>query len=291
MSSKDEPRSRKVDSTVVAAVITGVVTIAVTLIGVFGNRLAAPPPPTATAPALPTDTATWTPSVVPSDTTLPGTPSPTPVPPTDTPTATITPVPPVAIGQDWKEGCISTLWKPFPADITAADKGNGCWQEPLFVFSAENGDLDFLAQNVNDSTIYGLFAPLSTESGSVSFKVRLRDLTNVDLLMGVYAQPDVTSQGLLMTIPEGNVKQRPIAEKDNLTSYTTMQRSGNLDQGDGYWFTFTFTVNSVRSSVNPSVFVTNPLSVPSAQKWLFLGYKVLSRSHRIDGTFFSLQVK
>ena len=281
--------SRKMDPSIIAALIGGAVTIIVTVITlVYANRPA--PTPTFTPPTA-VDTPTISPSPEPTDTAAPGEPSSTPAPPTDTPTATITPVVPVAIGKDWRAGCISTFWKVFPADIAATERGDGCWQEPLFVFSAENGDLDFLAQNVNDSTIYGLFAPLPTESGSVSFKVRLRDLSNVDLLMGVFAQQDVTSPGLLMTIPEGNVKQRLIAQKDNVNSYTTLQRSGNLDQGDGYWLTFDFTVNSVRSSVNPNVFVTNPVSVPSAQKWLFLGYKVLSRSHRIDGTFFSLELK
>jgi len=197
----------------------------------------------------------------------------------------------VPIGQDWKAGCISTLWKLYPADLKAAERGDGCWQEPAYVFSAENGDLDFLAESADGSTIYGLFAPMPSESGSVSFKVRLRDLSSVDLLMGVFAEPDIVSQGLLMTIPQGNVKKRVIVQKNNITSYTTVQSTGNLDQGDGYWFTFTFSLNSVRSTVNPSVFVTNPVSVPSAQKWLFLGYKVLNRQYRVDGTFFSLEVK
>jgi hypothetical protein len=280
------------DSTIAAALIGGIVTIVVTVITVLANRPSAPPPPPTSTIAIGSgDTATWTPSVVPSDTTLPGTPSPTPAPPTDTATATETTFPPIPIGQDWMAGCISTLWKPYPADVAAAPRGDGCWQEPVFVFSAENGDLDVLASSAEGSTIYGLFAPMPSESGSVSFKVRLRTLDNVDLLMGVYSGADLTSKGLLLTIPEGNVKNRLIVQKDNVSSYTTLQKTGNLSQGDGYWFTFNFTVNSVRGNVNPSVFVTNPLSVPSPQKWLFLGYKVLNRTYSIDGTFFDLEVK
>jgi hypothetical protein len=285
---KNEPRG-KLDSTIVAAIITGVVTIIVTALTVFGSRLASPAPqPTATSPVVVADTATLTASPQPTDTVPPGEATSTPAPATDTPTATSTTVPAVALGEDWRAGCISTLWQPYPAEIQPTAKGNGCWQEPVFVYSAENGDLDFLAQNINDSTVYGLFAPLPGENGSVSFKVRLRDLTNADLLMGIYAQPDVTAQGLLMTIPAGNVKNRVIVQKDNVSSYTTMQKTGNLAQGDGYWFTFTYSLNSVRSTLNPSVFVTNPFSLPSAQKWLFLGYKVLNRSYGIEGTFFDL---
>ena len=291
MSNNDKRKGRSLDSTIVAALIGGFVTIVVALITVFGNRLLSNPSsqPTATSPAPVANTATWT--AVPTDTVPPGRPTSTPAPATETPTATITSIAPVPVGQDWMAGCISTFWKLYPADLKASPRDDGCWQEPLYVFSAENGDLDFLAQDADGSTIFGLFAPLPSENGTVSFKVRLRDLNNVDLLMGVYAEPDVVSQGLLMTIPQGNVKKRVIVQKDNINSYTTLQSTGNLDQGDGYWFTFSYSLNSVRSTLNPNVFVTNPVSVPSAQKWLFLGYKVLNRSYRIDGTFFSLEVK
>jgi len=235
-----------------------------------------------------TQTATLT--AVPTDTVPPGEPTSTPAPATDTPVPTFTPIPPVALGEDWSSGCISTLWKPYPATIPVIERGDGCWQEPIHVFSAENGDLDFLAERGNGGTeIYGLFAPLP-ESGIVTFTVRVRELNNVDLWMGIFAQPDVASQGLLMTIPEGNVKRRVIVQKDPLT-YETIQGTGNLDQGEGYSISFTFNALSASSTVNPSVFVANPISIPSAQKWLFLGYKGLTGSYRIDGTFLNFELR
>ena len=98
--------------------------------------------------------------VIPTDTVPAGDPTSTPAPATHTPEPTFTAVPPVALGEDWVKGCISTLWKPYPANTQLTEKGDGCWQEPVIVFSAENGDLDFLAERNGSGTtdIHGLFA-------------------------------------------------------------------------------------------------------------------------------------
>ena len=37
--------------------------------------------------------------------------------------------------------------------------------------------------------------------------------------------------------------------------------------------------------------VTNPVSIPSTQKWLFIGYKGLNGYYRIEGTFLSFELK
>ena len=282
--------NKKMDPAVLAAVITVAGGIIVTLITTFANRPETRPEPTTVPTSAAVFTATQENISLPTAT-LPGEPTFTPVPPTETLTPTFTVVPPVPLGQDWLAGCISTLWRVYPANISASERGDGCWQEPLYVFSAENGDLDYLASSADGVGVYGLFAPLPAESGSVTFTVRLRTLDKVDVLMGVFADADVNSPGLLMTIPEGNVKNRVIVQKDNVNSYTTLQQTANLAQGDaGYSFTFNYSLNSIRSSVNPNVFVTNPLSVASPSKWLFLGYKVLNRSYNVDGTFRGFQL-
>jgi hypothetical protein len=123
----------------------------------------------------------------------------------------------------------------------------------------------------------------------VTFTIRLRDLTNADLLMGVYSQLDVNSQGLLMTLLNGDVRRRSFVQKDPRT-YETIQGTVALDQNNGYSITFTFTTLSVISRVNPSVFFTNPVALPS-QKWLFLGFKGLRGYYRIEGTFLSFELK
>lgn len=280
---------RRIDPSIAAALIGVCGTITVTLVTLFAGRILASPTPSSpaygTSILLPTETMTNTFTAVPTDTVPPGEPTSTPAPPT------ATPIPPVAIGQDWSAGCLSTLWKPYPSNVPTIERGDGCWQEPVHVFSAENGDLDFPAARGDGGTeIYGLFAPLP-ESGSVSFQVQLSQLDNVDLLMGIYAQPDVASQGLLMAIPNERLNKLRIVQKDNVIAYNTVQGTDTLDQGNGFSITFTFNLDSASSSVNPSVFVTNPVSIPSGQKWLFLGYKGLPGSYQLQGRFFALELR
>jgi hypothetical protein len=287
--------SRKIDSSIIAALIGVAGTVIVTLITLYANRPQAVATPTSSyyaTPILSTEMMTNTATVAPTDTAAPGEPTSTPAPPTNTPVPTMTPIPPVAIGEDWSAGCISTLWRPYPSNVPTIERGDGCWQEPIHVFSAENGDLDFISARGDGGTdTYGLFAPLP-ESGSVSFYVKLEQLDNVDLLMGIYAEPDVVNaQGLLMIIPHERLNKLRIVQKDNVISYNTLQGTGTLDQGNGFWITFTFTPNSASSTVNPSVFVTNPVSIASSQKWLFLGYRGLPGSYRLEGRFFRLELK
>src|SRR5512138_1474087 len=135
--------SSKTNPAIVAAAIGAVGTIAAALITLYANlpiSLTETPTPTVTLTTTATNTASPTFTLAPSEPTF------TALPATDTPIPTFTPVPPVALGQDWIAGCISTLWKPYPSDVPVTDRQNGCWQEPVHVFSAENGDLDFLAE-------------------------------------------------------------------------------------------------------------------------------------------------
>jgi hypothetical protein len=277
---------------IIVAVIGILGTITVALINVYGKESVATPTVFPTAmPVTVVSTDTFTPSPIPTETALPDEPTSTPEHSTDTPIPpSLTPVIPVPLGEDWLAGCISSLWKAYPSSVQTSELGNGCLREPVHVFSAENGDLDFLYQRPNGmAETYGLFAPLP-ETGSVTFTIRLRELENVDLWMGIFAEPDVNSNGLLMTILNGDVSRRAIVQKDSKT-YVTMQGTVALNQGNGYSITFTFDNLSVISRVNPSVFQTNPFSLPGSQKWLFLGYKGLRGAYSIDGTFLNFELK
>lgn len=231
--------------------------------------------------------------VIPTDTVPAGDPTSTPAPATDTPVPTFTTVPPVAIGQDWGAGCISSLWKPYPADITTVDKGNGCWQEPVYKFTANDGSL-FLVSQRNENgpvEVYGLFAPL-LENGKVSFTVRLKKLDDVDFVMGVFAEPDVTQAGLLMSVPYGNnMKNLRILELDDINDRTTRRGSIELDQGNGFPISFTFSESSVKGTVEPFVYLTDPFPLPSAQKWLFLGYRSREGAYDVDVEILNLKLE
>lgn len=286
-------KNKKPNIPIVVAWIGVLGTILAALIGTFGNKII----PNSTASPLVgvaspmTEISTPTPSPISTDTVPPGEPTSTPAPPTDTPEPTFTLNPPVPIGQDWMKGCISSLWRAYPSTVQTVERGDGCWQEPVHVFSAEFGDLDFLYHRTGrgESEVYGLFAPLP-ESGTVTFTIRLRDLSNVDLLMGVFSQPDVNSNGLLMIMLNGDVQSNVFIQKDP-SNYVTIQGTQKLNQGNGYSLSFKFDNLSVISIVNPAVFVTNSVSVPSSQKWLFLGYKGLRDAYRIDGTFLNFELK
>jgi hypothetical protein len=281
--------SRKIDPSIIAALIGVIGTIIVTLITLNANKQPAIPTPVPTPIIASTNTSI--PSPEPTDTVPAGNPTSTPAPATDTPVPTFTTVPPVAIGQDWGQDCISTLWKPYPSTVPTIDNGNGCWKAPVYVFSASNGQLAFLGSRLSTGgeEVYGMFAPLS-ENGSVTVTIRLKDLSNVDLWTGVFAEPDIASQGILMTIPAGNVKNRLVVQKE-VSSYDNISKTQMINQGDGFIMTFEFDPLSVRALVNRNLFVTNPASVPSAQKWLFIGYKALSGAYRIEGAFLNFELK
>lgn len=265
-------------------------TILAALISVFADKIS-PPSDVNGVVGSPTGTVSTIRSFVPTGTALLNTPTSIPVPAADTPVPTFTRIPPIAIGEDWMKGCISNLWVAYPLTVVPVERGDGCWREPVSAFSAENGDLDFLDERSGSGAaeVIGLFA-LLPESGTVTVTARLRHLDNVDLWMGVFFEPDVTSRGLLMTILNGDVKKRSFVQKDPVT-YETIQGTVVLNQGNGYSISFAFDTLSVKSIINPAVFVTTPFPLQTQQKWLFLGYKGLRGAYRVEGTFLNFELK
>ena len=278
----DSQGKKGISPEIVAALIGVAGTIAVAIF--FNQGQSTPPPPTPQPVVI---TATSMPTVVPTDTVPPGEPTSTPAP---TLTFTSTPIPPVAIGQDWSQDCISTLWQPYPADYVPTQRGDGCWQGVKF-FSASKGGLSFLnnRKGLGLEEVYGLFAPLP-EVGTITIKIRLKDLTNVDLLMGIFQDQHINTDGLLVTIPAGDAKNRLFVQK-NPTTYTTIQQSVELGQGDGYEVTFSVDSASASAVIGKRIMTINGIPIASVQKWLFLGFKGLTNDYRIDGEFVSLELK
>lgn len=280
------------------AAVFGLILIVIALVigvGFWALPPAGPTPlvettvPATLVPVSPSSTATRTLTSAPTATSTPKTPVLPPETSTHMATVTATAVSPVPLGEDWSQGCISTLWKPYPQDIPVIEKGNGCWKEPVHVFSAENGDLDFLAERRRGSAeVYGLFAELP-EDGTVTVRIQLKDLSNVDLWMGVFAEQDIDSQGLLMVIPAGNVRKRVFMQKDPVT-YEMLAGTDLLEQGNSFSITFHFTANSARCTISSNFFFTKSVPIPSSQKWLFLGYKGLTGSYRVQGRFFNFVI-
>ncbi len=210
---------------------------------------------------------------------------------TPAPTNTFTPIPPVPLIEGLQQGCLSSLWLPYPSSISVLESGDGCLREPVHVFSADNGRLIFLdaRSGPGNVVVYGLFAPLP-ESGSLTFKVRLKDLSNVDLWMGVFSEAEVASPALLMIIPAGNVERRPIVQKD-ISNYETLLTTQDSEQRNGFELTFEFNPLSARAVVRNLFLTTQGVPIPTAQKWLFLGYRGLLGTYRVEGEFFDFELK
>lgn len=260
-------------------IIAAIIAASATLYPILLNQTPSPQPLTSTpvTPALVTSTD------LPTET-------PTFVTEAAVPSATDLAIIPLPLGEDWIQGCISSVWMPYPSSVQNTERGDGCWQEPVYMFSAENGDLDFLFERPKGTPeIYGLFAPLP-EVGTLTLTIRLQELSNADLWIGVFDEPDLVSQGLLLTILNGDVTSRPIIQR-NPVNYETIQGTKTIQQGNGFSISFKFDTLSVTGIVNPAVFATHSVSMPSNQKWIFLGYKGLNGYYRINGRFLSFMLK
>jgi len=282
---------KRIDPSIIAAFIGVCGTLAVALISIFLPRLVPNPQPqqTLTFPTwttFPTSTITFTPA--PTDTVPAGDPSSTPAPDTQTPEPTFTPAPP-AIGSDWANGCISMLWKPYPESIQPEIKDDGCLAEPVNLFFAADGRLTFLANDrFADTQVYGMFAPLPA-NGTASVKAFLRNLQDGEIWMGVFAEPNIESQGMVIVIPPGDVNKRLLVQK-TMPGQVEVQRTQPFTQNPPlYDVVFEFGNGSVRTLILRDT-VFDALPVVSAQQWLFVGYQVKKGNNRIDAEFLDLVI-
>lgn len=281
---------RSIDPAIIAALIGVMGTVCVTAVTLYINYYGPrPQPPTAipqptwTIPA----TATIANTPVPTDTVPVGEPSSTPAPDTPTPLPTLTPAPP-AIGADWANGCISVLWKPYPTIQTT--ENNGCLAEPVHVFFAADGRLTFLVTGRFDNTqVYGLFAPIPS-NGTVSIDTYLRTLSDGEIWAGVFAEPDINSQGMVIVIPAGNVKQRLLVQK-TMPGQTEVQTTASFSQDPPiYNVLFELSNGAVTTKIMRDT-VFNAIPIQTGQPWLFVGYQVKKGNNRIDAEFLNLTVQ
>ena len=292
---------RGIDPAIIAALIGVMGTICVTVITLYANRLlpqTPTPPPSAVLPtelqASPQPTWTVSPTVtltetpVPTDTVPVGNPTSTSEPDTSTPEATFT-SPPPALGSDWANGCISVQWRPYP-DTVQTTENNGCLVEPVNVFFAADGRLTFLVNGrFEDTQVFGLFAPLPA-SGTASINTFLRTLQEGEIWMGVFAEPNVESEGTVIVIPPGNVRERVLVQK-SMPGQTDVQETAQFAQDPPlYNVVFEFGNGAVTTRIMRDT-VFNAVPVGSGQQWLFVGYQVKRGNNRIDAEFLNLVVQ
>jgi len=283
-----EPAKSRIDPSVVAAIIGVVGTVTVTLISIFANRPSPQPTPFPTTVLV--ITATNPPTVMPTDTVPVGEPTSTSVPDTPTPIPTFTPVPAPVVGQDWAVGCISELWVPYPSSISTGGQ-DGCLTQPLDKFVTLGGRLTFLYDGrVGSAQTYGFFALLPAD-GTASIKVELNDLEKGEIWMGVFSSADITSSGMLLTIPPGNIVRRPIVQRSMPSEEKILESINFQKDPPVYDVSFSYNTSSVEATVMNNSLVMNPYALTSAQKWLFIGYQVKSGSNRVSADFFDLVIQ
>ena len=283
---------KRIDPSIIAAFIGVCGTLLVALISIILPRMiptpTSEPQQTLTFPtwtASPISTITFTP--VPTSTVLPGEASSTPAPATFTPEPTFTAAPP-AIGSDWANGCISMLWRPYP-ETGQAPPLTGCLSEPVNLFFAADGRLAFLVNDrYQDTQVYGMFAPLPA-NGTASVKAFLRNLQDGEIWMGIFAEPNIESQGTVIVIPPGDVNNRVLVQK-RMPGQVEVIRTQQFTQNPPlYDVVFEFGNGSVRTTIlRDTVFDAVP--VVSAQQWLFVGYQVKKGNNRIDAEFLDLVI-
>lgn len=283
---------RNLDPNVVIVAVIGLVgTIVAALIGVYGNR-GSTPQPTAAPPTAVFYTNTVPSSPVPTDTVPVGEPTSTPEPPTSTPeplpTATVIPV-----GADWLQNCISPNWVPYPSSIEVGSADNGCLIQPVDKFYTTTGRLAFSYKGkVSSAQIFGVFTKLPAD-GTVSIDVQLTNVTNGDVLMGVFESPDVESNGAMIVIPASN----NVTRKQNMILRTMPGQRTFAQTGDSlaadppiYNVFFDFNGGSISVKVINGQINLGSVTVVSGEKWLFIGYQVLNGTNAIQAEFLNLNI-
>lgn len=295
--------NKRVDSTIIAAIIGVMGTLCVTIITLYATNFAPRPQPQFTEPVQPTwtmpATATITSTPEPTHTVPVGDPTSTPEPDTPTPQPTFTPPPP-AVGSDWANGCISVLWRPYP-DLVQPTLGNGCFSQPILfpeqvnLLFIENGSLKFsVNRSFEAPQVYGLFAPIPA-NGTVRIDTLLRRAQEGEIWMGVFAEPNFGSQGLVAALPSGEnprrreLIQRKMPEQAEIHRLESFSEDPTQDP-PRYTIVFELTNGEVKiQNLGEAEFTSVPLG--SAQPWLFVGYQVAAGNNRIDGEFLNLAVQ
>jgi len=288
---KREPDPIKIQLTLGILGFLGVLlTVLATIFGpIIQENLRQRNQPTAT-PIIIVETSTPA-LVIPTDTVPPGDPTSTPAPATDTPvpTFTATSVPILAAGEDWRANCISTVWMLYPAAETSAE--NNCLRSPVDKFFIADGKLSFaLSVNVPSAEQHGLFTKLPAD-GSLTVNMHLNEVSNGEILVGVFAEPNFNSSGALMVIPASNNPDRSskILLKSMPGQSLFSQSSGPVDSNSGtYDLLFDFNSGEVSLRVKSGQINLGTMPVLSSDKWLFIGYQVFIGSNRLSAEFSNL---
>ena len=291
MTGTNSPKEKKSpDSTIVAAVITGVVTIIVTAITVFANR---PPASQPTPTPVIIEVTSTIPPVFPTDTVPPDAPTSTPAPtntPLPEPTSTATDVPLLTAGEDWLQNCISLVWQAYP-DAGVPVPGDGCYQEPLAnVFAMNDQHLTFFyEEKVLSAKLIGLFAEVPSDS-LVEVVLHLDEISGGEVWVGIMGDMNVDARGLVLMAPQGNAKNSAFSVRTMPNFEELFLSSKYKKDGGDYVLSFDVLPTTVGATIEKYTPI-NPVPVASPKKYLFVGIRALpGGTNRITGHFMDLKI-
>lgn len=282
---------KRLDPAITAALIGVAGTIIVALITIYGNRPpVAQPTPVPPTPVVYTETVSAT--AAPTDTVPAGDPSSTPEPATPTnepiPTATLIPA-----GADWSQNCISAVWVPYPPGIPVNRDDKGCLIQTVDKFYTTTGRLSFsFDERVSGAEIYGLFTKLPSD-GTVRVELLPVTITRGEILMGIFASPDINSRGVILTLPSTNdVTRRQRFYMKTMPGQDRFAESVDLAASPAiYDVLFDFTPGNVAVKVYRDQVELGTAAVVSSEKWLFLGYQVFSGTNTLQAGFQNLVIQ
>jgi hypothetical protein len=167
--------------------------------------------------------------------------------------------------------------------------------EQINLFFAEDGSLKFaVSRRIENPQVYGMFAPIPA-NGLVRIDTLLRLVQEGEIWMGVFADANLSSQGLVAVIPPGeNVKkrelvQRKMPEQTELHHLESFAEDSTQDP-PRYSIVFELSNGEVRiQKLRDTEF--SPVVLNSAQPWLFIGYQIRPGNNIIDAEFLNLLVQ
>lgn len=282
---------KPIDSTVMAAIITGIVTIVVTAITVLGPKLIGnkgepvekntPTPvvivatPTVASPVPATDAPASTP--VEANTPLPE------------PTVAPTEIPLLEAGQDWLQNCISQKWVVYPDPN--ADASAGCYQAPVAnIFATSDQHLTFFySDRVLSANLIGLFAEIPSAS-LVDITLHIDEISVGEVWVGVMGDTNVDAKGLVLMAPQGNAKNSAFSIR-TMPNFEELFLSSKFKKDNGdYVISFDVSPTTVGATLEKYTPI-NPVPVASPKKYLFVGIRALpGGTNSISGYFRDLKV-
>jgi hypothetical protein len=219
-------------------------------------------------------------------------------------TFTFTPQTPVKTtpspGKDWQDNCICTQWILYPMPQASTPTEDGCYTQPLpGQLYTTNGQLRILTENkIYTAKEQGIITKIP-QASNVSLIVDLNYLENAELWVGIFSEPSLESEGILLVVPPtkdmrpstprgSDTKERAFAVR-SMPSEARLLLSNVYKNPDGiYKIGLTSSYGAITVTTENDVsedFVFN-----HTDRWLFIGYRALIVSSFIDAAFMDLNI-